>query len=269
MYYVYRHIRLDTNEVFYVGRGKEKIRNGKVYKCDEYYRAFDKSNRNIFWNNIANKTEYRVDIIYECDNEFDVCKKEIEFIKLYGRRDLKQGTLVNLTNGGEKESGKIITEEHRKKLSESSKGRVKSVYTRKKLSESLKGRVFSEEHKRKLSISKTGFRHSEEAKLKMSIAKKGKKRSDSFRELQRKNQTGRVYSDESKKKMSESKKGRYNMYNHPSAKKVVDRKNGIIYNSLKLMCHENNLNYDTMRSRLCGRLKNNTTFMYLDEFNKL
>jgi len=57
----------------------------------------------------------------------DACKKEIEFIELYGRRDLNKGTLVNLTDGGEdiaNPSNEIIeklkkpkTEEHKKNIS--------------------------------------------------------------------------------------------------------------------------------------------------------
>jgi len=49
---IYRHVRLDINEVFYIGIGTTK-------------RAFVKDHRSLFWNNIVNKTEYRIDIIFE------------------------------------------------------------------------------------------------------------------------------------------------------------------------------------------------------------
>ena len=49
---VYRHRRLDTNEIFYVGIGKAETR------------AHNKSNnRSLFWKNIVNKTNYSVEII--------------------------------------------------------------------------------------------------------------------------------------------------------------------------------------------------------------
>ena len=40
---IYRHIRLDTNQVFYIGIGSIK-------------RAYRKTGRNNYWNNITNKT---------------------------------------------------------------------------------------------------------------------------------------------------------------------------------------------------------------------
>ncbi len=109
MYYLYRHIRLDTREVFYVGVGskpndKSIKRLGNTYKS-EYYRAFDKCERNLFWNNIVNKAGYCVQIMFECNDYNAVLLKEREFIKLYGRRDLGLGTLVNMTDGGEGNQG--------------------------------------------------------------------------------------------------------------------------------------------------------------------
>lgn len=42
MFYVYEHIRNDTNAIFYVGKGKKE-------------RAYRINNRNEYWNNIVNK----------------------------------------------------------------------------------------------------------------------------------------------------------------------------------------------------------------------
>ena len=46
-YYLYRHIRLDKNEPFYIGIGTKEER----YKSFEmiYKRAFSKKKRNIIW----------------------------------------------------------------------------------------------------------------------------------------------------------------------------------------------------------------------------
>lgn len=46
---VYQHIRLDTNEVFYIGIGNIK-------------RPYIISNRNIHWKNIVNKVGYKWNI---------------------------------------------------------------------------------------------------------------------------------------------------------------------------------------------------------------
>ena len=106
---VYRHIRLDTNEVFYVGIGKTDMR------------AYKTQSRSSHWKNITNKTDYRVDILFDDLNWDEACKKEIEFIKLYGRKDKNEGTLVNMTNGGDGVVGQVVSDETRIKLSNRSK----------------------------------------------------------------------------------------------------------------------------------------------------
>ena len=93
-YYLYRHIRLDKNEPFYIGIGK------KPSKTNPYLRAKTKRGRNVFWKNITAKVEYIVDIMLESDDDIFIFEKEKEFIQVYGRRDLGNGTLVNLNDGG-------------------------------------------------------------------------------------------------------------------------------------------------------------------------
>ena len=59
MAYLYRHIRIDTNEVFYIGIG-----GGNKYEKElSYKRAYSKYDRNKYWKNITNKTNYIVEII--------------------------------------------------------------------------------------------------------------------------------------------------------------------------------------------------------------
>lgn len=113
MYYVYKHTRLDKNEVFYIGIGtkptdKSLTNLGKTYRAT-YYRAFEKKkSRNAYWKNIANKTDYNVDIIFESDNINIIKEKEIEYIALY------KNTLCNLTAGG----GGIESYKHTKETKE-------------------------------------------------------------------------------------------------------------------------------------------------------
>lgn len=101
--YVYRHIRLDKNEPFYVGIGSDKY----------YYRAYqDKpKTRNKYWNRIAAKTDYEVEIIMDGLSWEEALKKEIEFISLYGRVNVNTGILCNLTDGGEGNKGYVPTKE--------------------------------------------------------------------------------------------------------------------------------------------------------------
>lgn len=96
-YYVYRHVRLDNDTVFYVGMGRKSKDD---LKYGYYSRANTRCGRNFFWERIIGVTKYRVDIIIESNSKDFIFSKEIEFIKLYGRRDLKLGTLCNLNDGG-------------------------------------------------------------------------------------------------------------------------------------------------------------------------
>lgn len=93
-YYLYRHIRLDKNEPFYIGIGKKN-------KDSIYKRAFTSFHRNKFWKRIVAKTDYEVEILLESNDYQFIKEKEKEFVKLYGRRDLGLGTLCNLTDGGD------------------------------------------------------------------------------------------------------------------------------------------------------------------------
>jgi len=86
---VYRHIRLDKNMPFYIGIGKN------------INRPYNKKDRSTFWKSIIGKTEYIVEILFDNLTKDQAITKEIEFIELYGRIDLKTGTLCNMTCGGE------------------------------------------------------------------------------------------------------------------------------------------------------------------------
>lgn len=124
IHYVYSHTRIDINEIFYIGIGTvSKIKNlSKIY----YKRAYQIRNRNSFWENIVNKTDYKINIVCESYNLKSIKEIEKQLIDFYGRRDLKQGNLVNLTNGGESNDGYIRTSETNKKHSNTLKGKKPS-----------------------------------------------------------------------------------------------------------------------------------------------
>ena len=111
MAYLYRHIRLDTNQPFYIGISK--------FNDEVYSRAYDKKGRNIFWHRVANKVNFEVEIMIDNITWEQACEKEVEFIKLYGRVNLKTGILVNCTDGGQ---GMVnLSPETRKILSDKAK----------------------------------------------------------------------------------------------------------------------------------------------------
>jgi|AntAceMinimDraft_18_1070375.scaffolds.fasta_scaffold07388_1 hypothetical protein len=142
---VYRHIREDKNEPFYIGVG---IRENRAYQKGIY--------RNKIWNRITNKTNYSVEILLKDLSISDALTKEIEFIKLYGRIDNKTGCLSNLTDGGEGSFGVVQSKETIKKRFESRKGYKHSDLTKLKMSKKAIGRTFSKEHINNLSKSHIG-----------------------------------------------------------------------------------------------------------------
>ena len=177
LYYIYRHIRLDTNEVFYIGQAVKTDKEHNNFKS-EYKRAFQKQKdkRSRFWHNIVSNTDYRVEIIADNLTFEEANNKEIEFVSLYGRRNLGLGTLVNLTNGGSTtQSGRIFTNETREKMSKSQLKSIEKGNREKTNSGSFKkGQKLSIETIEKIRESRIGRKQTEKAKEKISIANSGK-----------------------------------------------------------------------------------------------
>jgi len=138
MAYVYRHIRLDKNQPFYVGIGTDI----------NYNRALMKIKRNNIWYKIIAKTDYKVEIVLDDLTWDQACEKEKEFIAIYGRKDLGNGILCNLTDGGEGAPGRKYktSEETKQKLRLAHKGKIISEETKQKLREKFANRVFTESH---------------------------------------------------------------------------------------------------------------------------
>ena len=169
VYYIYQHIRLDNNSVFYVGKGKK-------------HRINESSNRNKYWHNIVNKVGYKSEIVYDKLNEELALDLEKELIAKYKSLNYK---LCNLTDGGEGVSGYKHTTETKKLLGELNKTRSPdSDKTRIKKGLAWKGKKrkpFTEEHKEKLIQARKKQimnKVTEETKRKISLSNKGKKRTE-------------------------------------------------------------------------------------------
>ena len=209
MAYVYQHIRLDTNEPFYVGIGSDS----------SYKRAREKSRRNSIWNKIVSKTPYDVIILFDNLSWEQACSLEKELIASLGRIDSNKGSLSNLTNGGEGTLGviKVFSEETRQKMSESAKG-----------NKNMLGRLFSDEHKKRLSESHKGFKVSDETKIKIGKASKGNKHrlgrkiTEEHKNALHSAWKGRTHSNETKRKISEK-----------FGIKIKESNTGKVYNSIK------------------------------------
>lgn len=132
-FYVYKHVRLDTEEVFYIGKGHGR-------------RARRNQGRSKHWHNIVNKHGYRIEFVDTNLSEAKAFELEMFYINFIGRRDLGTGTLINKTDGGEGNSGRIVSIEHKKYLSNLMKGKKHPMYgtkrskeTRRKIHEAVSG----------------------------------------------------------------------------------------------------------------------------------
>ena len=134
-YYVYRHIRLDTNEVFYIGYGK--LNNGYPNRATKKY------SRSNIWNEIIKCSNWCSEIIYQSNSIEEILEKEKEFIRLYGMKD-EGGTLCNRSTGGSNRGSKLS----KLKRDEMSKN-FKYYWSERE--HHLKGIEKSKSHKKKLS----------------------------------------------------------------------------------------------------------------------
>lgn len=126
---IYRHIRLDTNEVFYIGIGVKEKRSRSKY------------GRNKYWKAIVDKHGYEIQVIKRNLSYNDACECERILIDWYGRKDLGKGNLVNLTNGGDTTEGYIFSQKTKNKIGLANIGRKHSLEINKK-----KGRIGSWNH---------------------------------------------------------------------------------------------------------------------------
>lgn len=272
MAYLYRHIRLDKNIPFYIGIGENKDGG--------YSRAFDKQNRrrnSSIWKRIVAKTEYEVEILLDEISWEEACKKEKEFIKLYGRINIGTGILANMTDGGEGAVNMRHSEESKKKMSEKRRGikypeerNIKIAETLKRKYKSgerksgTKGRKHTDEWKTKNSERNKGKKHTDEAKKKMSLLMLGNKRNvgkklseEQKRKIGEKNSVtlkGRKLSEETKRKIAEAGRGR----KHSAETKIkcsIAQRGRIVTEEQRRKISETLIKFNQLKKPASSRLK--------------
>lgn len=171
-FYTYVYKRTDGTP-FYIGKGHGKRLNQHLYDA----RGSRKNNLlviKIIRKMLRNGEEPIIEKLIDNIDEELALFIEQECIDKYGRINNGTGILANLTDGGEGSSGYVVSDEKKKKTSETMKGtrggKNNPFYGKKhnketlaKMSESIKanptkywlGKKFSEEHLEKLRIQKT------------------------------------------------------------------------------------------------------------------
>lgn len=102
-YYTYAYLREDGTP-YYIGKGKGN-------------RAYSKNRHRI-----SVPTKERIIFLKKNLTEEEAFGHEIYMISILGRKDIGTGILRNLTDGGEGTSGCVLTEDHKKLLSELNSG---------------------------------------------------------------------------------------------------------------------------------------------------
>jgi hypothetical protein len=250
-FYIYRHIRPDTNEVFYIGKG-----NNMDKRRSEYRRAYQLSGRTEFWGNIVSKNNgiFNVEIIWNCETEQEANVKEVEFIDLYGRRDLCKGTLVNLSNGGEGVRGVIFSKDVIAKRSGKNhynyKGGLMDKYRQEK-----------EIRKNKISVinteTKETFRTITDAANSIGIRVSNLSR---YLNGTKTNKTAFCY-------YSDYLKNDFKVLQPPKEnkgvwRKVIDIETGLVYDSIRKSLSATTYKEPTIRKMLDGRMVNKTNLRY-------
>jgi len=103
-YYVYAYLRKSDDTPYYIGKGKNK-------------RAWSKNHGRV----TVPTDESKIVMLRENLSEIEAHNEERRLIHQYGRKDLGNGILLNLTDGGDGASGRVLTEDSIYKMSEKAK----------------------------------------------------------------------------------------------------------------------------------------------------
>jgi hypothetical protein len=146
-FYTYLHRTKDTNEVFYVGKGKNN-------------RAFSTKGRNPWWSRKVNKHGLIVEIVAWWETEIEALQHELFLIQCFESMGV---TLTNIFKAlGKQQDNMKMSPETRKKMSEHHKTKWANSSAEDKeawgqlISKANKGRKLTEEHRKKLSAVRLG-----------------------------------------------------------------------------------------------------------------
>lgn len=149
--YVYIHKKADTKEIFYIGIGNQ-LKYRRAYQITGNRRSKE-------WMKVVKKHGVEVEIYADNLTREQAIEMEIFLIEKYGRIDLGNGILVNMTKGGD---GFPILSDEVKKRNHRNRGQKRAEHATKITIEKLTGRTLSEETKEKMRLAKIGKKQSKE-----------------------------------------------------------------------------------------------------------
>lgn len=149
-FYVYAYLRDNDKTPYYIGKG-----TGNRYK-EKHVVPIPKNRTNIVF-------------LFQNLLEMGSFILERKLIKWYGRKDLGTGILHNRTDGGDGASGRIVSEETKRKSSIANRGQKRSNEAKENIKNALAEIDFTGENNHFFNK-----KHTDETKKKMSDAKKNK-----------------------------------------------------------------------------------------------
>ena len=159
-------IRCLTNQKVYVGSStnfrKRKIEHFSTLRTGKHCNPILQSSFNKYGEKC-----FEFLVIEILENKNILTDRELHWINVYKSFDSKFG--FNIKNPV---SGTGLSEEGKRKISESKKGISRTEETRTKMREAHKGKILSEEHRAKLSEVQKGKVRSEEQRARMSEAQR-------------------------------------------------------------------------------------------------
>jgi len=243
--YIYLHRRLDTNEIFYVGRGTVSKRASGNCDTHTYQRAYVNHKHNNHWLRITNKTSWSVEIVEDYLSWEESILLEIKYIKKYGRLNLNEGSLVNFTDGGEGSRGVIVSD----KIISTQKNRMSSdLNPMKNINNKIKQSIRMKENNpmKNIDVQK---KVSDANKFRWSKGTENHPRKNKPREdLRLRNLTNNpTKNPDVIEKIRQSALLRDNKGGKsPNAKKVMDISTGTIYTSVKECMNGMNISHTTI-----------------------
>ena len=212
-FYVYEHIRPDTGQVFYVGKGHSR-------RAWDWHRGRNRWHKAIVKKLRESGIDVEVRIFFNCLLEKTAFKMErirISYWKSVGVN------LCNLSEGGEGPSGLKHTDEWKADTSEKLKAFYASPEARAKKSEIAKKALADPDVRARLSTSIKKAWENPELKKQQSERSKGRRHTEESKKKISDAHTGRSPSEDSRKRMSAGQSARFSNPHQREATSIATR----------------------------------------------